>query len=69
MVLRFRCSLGVFKAFSDLHRKMSDRSVCNVAGLIQTSENVCVTDVSAHSELLLLHVAILQPGRRNMSLY
>ena len=31
---------GVSRAFSYLHRKMSDRSVCNFAGLIKTSENV-----------------------------
>ena len=44
---------GVFRAFSDLHPKLSDSFVCNIAGLIQTSETVCVPDVSANSVLVL----------------
>ena len=65
MVHGFRYSLGVFKAFSDLHLKMSDRSVCNVAGLIQTSENGCIPVLSANYLLVLWYVAIR--GRRKMS--
>ena len=59
--------LWVFMAFSDLRRKMSDRSVCKTGGLIQTSENVCIPDVSANSVLVLLYVAIFRLGHRNMS--
>ena len=44
---------GVFRAFSDIHRKMSDRYVCTIAGLILTSEIVCNPDVSANSVLVL----------------
>ena len=39
---------GVFRAFSDSHRKMTEGGVCNIAGLIQTSENACFPDVSAN---------------------
>ena len=46
---------------------MSDRCVRNIAVLIQTSENVCIPDVSANSVLVLLDVAIVNLGRRNMS--
>ena len=67
MVLGSRYSLGVFKAFSDLHRKTSDRSVCNTAGLIQTSENVCIPDVSVHSVLDSLHMAFVHLERQKMS--
>ena len=45
----FAGSLGFF---SDLHRKMSNRCVCNTAGLIQTSENNCIPDVPAKSLLV-----------------
>ena len=38
---------GVFRTFSDLHRKMCDRRLCNVAGLNQISENVYFPDVLA----------------------
>ena len=65
MVHGFRYSLGVVKAFSDLHPKMSDRSVCNIAGLIQTAENGCITVLSVNYLLVLWYVAIR--GRRNMS--
>ena len=67
MVLGFKYSLGVFRAFYDLHRKMTNRSVCITAGSIQTSETVCIHDVSTNSVLVLLHVAIVQLGRRNIS--
>ena len=60
---------GVFRAFSDLHRKMSDRRVCNSAGLIHTSENVCIRDASANSVSVPLYVAIIHLGRRTMSSY
>ena len=58
---------GVFRAFSDLHRKMSDRSICNIDRLIQTSENVYLPYVSAYSVLVLLCVAIIHLGDWNMS--
>ena len=58
---------GLFRAFSSLHRKISGRSVCNIAGLIQTSENVCIPDVSANLVLVFLYVALIHLGRRNMS--
>ena len=58
---------GVFWAFSDLHWKMSDRGVSNIAGLFQTSENVCIPYVSINSVLALLYVAIIRVGRRKMS--
>ena len=58
---------GCFLAFFDLHREMSDRSVCNFAGFVQTSENVCIPDVSAKSVLVLLYVAITHLERRNMT--
>ena len=45
----------VFKVFSDLHRKISDRSVCNIAGLNQTSAKVCFPDVSTKSVLVLCY--------------
>ena len=57
---------GPFRAFSALHLKKSDRSVFNIAGLIQTSENVCIPDVSANSVFVLWYVAILSLWRRNM---
>ena len=53
---------GVFRAFSDLHKQISHPSVCNIAGLIQTSENVCIPDVSANSVLVLLYMALLRLG-------
>ena len=46
---------------------MSNRNGCNIAGLIQTSENVCIPDVSANSVLVLLYVAIIYLRRWNMS--
>ena len=58
---------GVFRAFSNLHRKMSDCSICNIAGLIQTSENVCLPDKSTYPVLVLLCVTIIHLGHRNMS--
>ena len=65
MIHGFRYSLGVFRALSDIRRKMSVRSVCNISGLNQTSENVFFPDVSANSVLVFWYVDIL--GRRNMS--
>ena len=67
MVHGFRFSLGGVSVISDLHQKMSDCIVCNIVGLIQTSENVCIPDVSANSVLLLLYVAILRLRRLDMS--
>ena len=58
---------AVFRAFCDLHGKMLDRSVCNIAGLIQTSENVYNPDVSTNSVLVLLFGAIVHLGHRYMS--
>ena len=58
---------GVCREFSDLHRKISGRSVCDIASLIQTSENVCIPDVSTNSVLVLWYVAFFRLGRRNMS--
>ena len=58
---------GVFRAFSGLHRKMSYRSICKIAGVFQTSENVCILDVSANSVLVLWYAAILRLGCRKKS--
>ena len=51
-----------FRAFSDLHWKMSDRCVRNIAVLIHTSEKVFNPDVSANSVLVFLKVAFLHLG-------
>ena len=58
---------GVFRASSDSHRKISDHSVCNIAGLTQTSENVGILDVSDTSVLAVLYVAVIHLARRIMS--
>ena len=60
-------SQWLFRAFSDLHGKISDRSVCNNAGFIQTSENVCIPDVSANSVLVLSYMPNMRLRRRNKS--
>ena len=57
----------VFRAFSNLHWKLSDHGACNIAGLFQTSENVCIPDASTNSMLVLLLVAIVRLGCQNMS--
>ena len=43
--------MGVFGAFSDLHRNMSVRWVCKIVSLKQSSEKVC-SDVSTSSVLV-----------------
>ena len=58
---------AAFREIVDSHRKMSNRSVCSIAALIQKSENVCIPDVSANSVLVLWYLAILRQGRQKMS--
>ena len=58
---------GRFWYFPILHRKMSNSSVCNFAGLIQTSERFFIPDVSANSVLVFIYVANIHLGRQNMS--
>ena len=43
---------GCLWAFSNLHRKLSVRWVCNILSLKQTSENICSPDVSTSSVLV-----------------
>ena len=56
-----------FWHFSILHRKMSNRSVCNFAGLIETSDRFFIPDVSTNSVLVFFYVAIVDLGGQNMS--
>ena len=52
MVYGLQYLLGVFGAFSELHRKMSVHWVCSMVKLSQTSENVFSSDLSASSALV-----------------